>query len=113
MHLHEITQILQNSAVLGLFGGVVSYLRKVALNKTHFSALALLLNCIFAFFVGYVVGKFLPQGIDENIRAGISAVSGLLSHNILNFLELHGVNIVIKLLSKKTGTDFETDESKR
>jgi len=53
------------------------------------------LNIMLAWFVGYTVGKFIPEG---GMRDGILAISGFSSFPILAILEEKGADLVLKYL---------------
>lgn len=54
------------------------------------------LNILLAFFIGFVVGDFLPR--DMSARDGIIAISGFSAFPMLSFLETGGVNVILSAL---------------
>ena len=72
-----------STGVIWSFGGASFYLYKVS-KWQSFKFWMFLINLILAFFIGYVIGKFLEP---SNYRDGIIAISGFSSFPILELLE--------------------------
>lgn len=70
-----------------------------------FTVLLFCLNILLAGFVGYTIGKFLPEW---SMRDGILAISGFSSFPILAILEEKGADLVLKYL----GIDMKEERRK-
>ena len=77
--------------MVGGFGHNLYLMRK----GRKFTILLFCLNILLAGFVGYVVGKFIPEG---GMRDGILAISGFSSFPILAILEEKGADLVLNIL---------------
>lgn len=81
------------------FGAVVHYLYQVVKDdKNDFSFPLFIVNGIFGFFIGQLVGSFLPDPFVY--KDGILLISGFLVYQILDMLEDSGLNFLMKKLNK-------------
>ena len=88
-------------AMVGWFGHNLYLMRK----GRSFTITLFCLNILLAGFVGYTVGKFIPEG---GMRDGILAISGFSSFPILAILEEKGAELVLKYL----GIDMKEERRK-
>ena len=104
--LSKLWDILSTGAI-GAFGGASFYLYKVSRGQ-DFKFSLFVINMLLAFFIGYVVGKFLSP---SDYRDGIIAISGFSSFPILDFLEKRWLYIVVQATGLgNTGTQ-ETNKA--
>lgn len=83
------------AGLYGMFGSLVQYLYSIVKAKEErFSFSRLLINGIFGFFVGQVMGDFLP--LDFAYRDGTLLISGFLVYQILGFVESKGLKTIIQ-----------------
>lgn len=94
----QLLEILKSSAVISLFAGAVTYFYKVYKGE-DFVLWRFLMNLVFAFFVGYVAGKFIPADVSSGFRDGLTAISGFLAFPILDIIEQKGVSVLLKKLN--------------
>ncbi len=92
------TEYTQGSGYLAIFGGASYYLWKVTQGK-KFNMLSFIINLILAFFVGFVMGKFLPDGLSINYRDGLISISGFLAFPILELLEDRGILLLHQFIN--------------
>lgn len=91
-----IFELLKHSTVGTLFAGAVAYIYKVYRKDEDFSIARFVMNCIFAVFVGQLIGKFLPGSWDNNLRDGVLTLCGFLANPILNLLDKQGLELLMK-----------------
>lgn len=84
----------------GMFGAFVQYLYQLVKDDTKkFQWSRFFLNGVFGFFIGQVVGNFIPH--DFVYRDGTLLISGFLVYQILNFIEVNVLRIVFEKYTKK------------
>lgn len=71
-----------------------------------FTILFFCLNIFLAGFVGFVIGKFIPE---SGIKDGILAISGFSSFPILTIIEEKGASMILKYL----GVDMKTEDRRK
>ena len=92
-YLQKIIELWSTAwiAMVGWFWHNLYLMRK----GRKFTVALFCLNILLAGFVGYTVGKFIPEG---GMRDGILAISGFSSFPILAILEEKGADLVLKYL---------------
>lgn len=79
----------------GAFGSIVHYLYEIVRDDAKsFSMPMFIVNLIFGFFIGQVIGSFIPDNFAY--RDGIILISGFLVYQILSLIELRGMYILKK-----------------
>jgi hypothetical protein len=86
------------SGILGLFGALANVLyNSLKGRKVKVSYITFML--IIGFFVGNLVGSFIP--LDFSYRDGFIMIAGFGCYNILNALEDKVVGLIMKIFDKK------------
>lgn len=89
------------AGILSSFGGVSAYLYQNYKQDKPFRITALLINFLLAFFLGNVVGSFIPHSFQY--RDGILMIAGFSTWPILGLMELYGAKFAEKYLKTKLG----------
>lgn len=100
---------LFTAGVLSVFGGSAAYVYKSVKEETGFRVGQFLINAFLAFFIGNVVGGFIPK--DSTMRDGILMLAGFSTWPILNVMEIYGRKFILNYVSKQTGTDVTVSEA--
>lgn len=89
------------AGLLSAFGGISAYLYTTFRNGESFRIIAFLINIVLAFFLGNVVGNFIPQSFEY--RDGILMIAGFSTWPLLGILEIYTSKFAIKYLDRKLG----------
>lgn len=89
------------AGMLSMFGGMSAHFYHAAKNKEPFSWSSFLVNGALAFFVGHLLGSFLPSGFEY--RDGILMLAGFSTWPILQLLEDLGPKLIEKVFRQRTG----------
>ena len=86
---HTISKIYDFliAGMLGGIGGVSSYLYNLMKHQQPFRIYGFLINTILAFFIGNVIGSFIP--LDSSYRDGILMIAGYSCWPILSLIEIY------------------------
>lgn len=93
------------AGLLSTFGGISAYLYTTFKRGEAFRFTPFLINVVLAFFLGNVVGSFIPQSFEY--RDGILMIAGFSTWPILGLMEVYVEKFAIKYLDKKLGVDVE------
>lgn len=99
--IFELTEKAQRYLSVGIvsaIGGIACYLYEHVKGDRDFSILSFLTMIFLAFFVGNVLGEFLPK--DMQSRDGIIMVAGFSSWPILDALKTNGSKIAGAILGR-------------
>lgn len=88
----RLLEALQNGFI-SMIGGIANYFYVTEKTKSRFKFLSFFTNCLLAYFVGVVVGDFIPM---EEQTYGVLMVAGFCCYPIVGYFEKR----VIKLLDK-------------
>lgn len=95
------------SGAYGLFGATVHYLYLIATKREPKFRLGIfLLNGLFGFYIGVVIGNFVPDSIDQSTRDGTIMVAGFLVYQVFDYVEERG----IEKIKKRLGMDDDEDK---
>lgn len=84
----------------GAFGSIVHYLYEIVRDDNRdFSFGIFVVNGILGFFIGQVAGSFIPETFAY--KDGILLISGFLVYQILDFIESHGLSLLLKKIRNK------------
>ena len=85
------------SGIYGVFGSIAHYFWEVMQKEeVNFNPAFFLINGFLGFFIGVVIGDFIPQ--DMTGRDGIILICGFLVYQVLQLLEDGGLAILLKKL---------------
>lgn len=96
--LSEKAQRYLSVGIVSAIGGIASYLYEHVKGERDFSFLSFLTMIFLAFFVGNVLGEFIPH--DMKSRDGILMVAGFSSWPILDALKSNGKKIAEAVFSR-------------
>lgn len=90
---------LTKTGILAVFGGIAAYCYKIIRkdNPIKFSWLTFFIMCILAYFMGALIGSFLPENYAN--RDGVLMVAGYCSYPLCALLENKYNSIFYKFLS--------------
>lgn len=91
------------AGLLSVLGGTAAYTYKTVKEDTGFSFKHFFINAFLAFFIGNVVGNFLPP--TAQYRDGLLMLAGFATWPILGIMEFYGRRVVVKFLDSKLGMD--------
>ena len=95
------------SGVYGVFGATVHYLYRIHTGReATFKFATFALNGFFGFYIGLVVGNFIPPTLAS--RDGVLMVAGFLVYQIFDYIEERGLD----RLKKKLGIDEKDKRDK-
>lgn len=98
--LSDKAQRYLSVGIVSAIGGIASYLYEHAKGDRDFSFITFLIMIFLAFFVGNVMGEFIPH--DMKSRDGILMVAGFSSWPILDALKSNGKKIADAFLARLT-----------
>lgn len=96
------------AGLLSAFGGVAAYVYKTIRDDTGFKMSQFLMNAFLAFFIGNMVGGFIPQG--TSFRDGILMLAGFSTWPLLGVLEYYGKRAILRYLDKTMDINAADDE---
>lgn len=91
------------AGLLSVFGGSAAYIYKTVKDDTGFKFGQFFINAFLAFFIGNMIGGFIPH--DASFRDGILMLAGFSTWPILGVLEFYGKKAVLKYIDKTLGID--------
>ncbi|ACV50243.1 hypothetical protein [Delftia phage PhiW-14] len=101
MIMTEFLEKLTDMAIAGAmsaFGGVAAYVYKTIRDDTGFKTSQFFLNAFLSFFIGNMVGGFIPQG--TAFRDGLLMLAGFSTWPLLGVLEYYGKRAVLRYFDK-------------
>lgn len=109
--MSEFGEKLFDMAVAGFlsaFGGVAAYVYKTIRDDTGFKTSHFFMNAFLAFFIGNMVGGFIPQG--TSFRDGFLMLAGFSTWPLLGVLEYYGKRAILRYLDKTLDINAADDE---
>lgn len=97
------------AGLLSVFGGSAAYIYKTVKDDTGFKFGQFFINAFLAFFIGNMIGGFIPH--DASFRDGILMLAGFSTWPILGVLEFYGKKAVLKYIDKTLGIDTSSSGS--
>lgn len=99
----ELTGLI-SSGMYGFFGSFVHYMYRIRTKREPTFKFAIFaLNGLFGFYIGLVVGSFIPEAFES--RDGVIMVSGFLVYQIFDYLESRG----LEKIKEKLGIEDKND----
>ncbi|BAU39964.1 hypothetical protein [Ralstonia phage RSP15] len=98
------------AGLLSTFGGISAYLYTTFRKGESFKFTGFVINVVLAFFLGNVVGSFLPQTFEY--RDGILMIAGFSTWPLLGIMEVYVEKFAIKFLDKKLGYVADDNQPK-
>lgn len=95
----KIAEFIYTGLIAG-FGGFSNYLYKYSKDGKDFKAVSFFINISLAFFIGNVVGSFLPETFQY--RDGMLLISGFVCYPLLDTIEKKAPSIITNAISKKS-----------
>jgi hypothetical protein len=89
------------AGLLSLFGGTAAYVYKTVRDDTGFKFGPFFVNAFLAFFIGNMIGGFIPK--DASYRDGLLMLAGFSTWPILGVMEFYGKRAVLKYIDKAIG----------
>lgn len=89
------------AGLMASFGGMAAYVYQNARQDKAFKMSSFLVNIFLAFFLGNLVGNFIPN--DYQYRDGLLLLSGYCSWPILGILEIKGKAFIERWMESKLG----------
>jgi uncharacterized membrane protein len=87
------------AGLLSVLGGTAAYTYKTVKEDTGFSLKHFFINAFLAFFIGNMLGNFLPP--TAQYRDGMLMLAGFATWPILGIMEFYGRRIVVKWIDAK------------
>lgn len=91
------------AGILSVMGGTAAYIYKIVKEDTGFSFKNFFINAFLAFFIGNVIGNFVPAS--AQYRDGLLMLAGFATWPILGIMEFYGRRMILKWLDQKLGID--------
>lgn len=91
------------AGLLSLFGGTAAYVYKTVRDDTGFKFGPFFVNAFLAFFIGNMIGGFIPKG--ASYRDGLLMLAGFSTWPILGVMEFYGKRAVLKYIDKAIGVN--------
>jgi hypothetical protein len=104
-------EFLVNGAIAS-FGAMANYLYVHTTKQVPLSLVRFATNIVLGFFIGQVVGDFLPEGFQY--RDGTLLIAGFCVYNTLLLLELKGAEMIGRIFNLPPGfTSTRTSDNAR
>lgn len=97
------------AGLLSVFGGSAAYIYKTVKDDTGFKFGQFFINAFLAFFIGNMIGGFIPH--DASFRDGILMLAGFSTWPILGVLEFYGKKAILKYIDKTLGIDTSSSSN--
>lgn len=91
------------AGVLSVLGGTSAYIYRSIKEDTGFSFKNFFVNAFLSFFIGNLVGSFIPASMQY--RDGLLMLAGFATWPILGILEFYGRRAIAKFFDQKLGLD--------
>jgi uncharacterized membrane protein len=91
------------AGLLSVLGGSAAYIYKTVKEDTGFSIKHFCINAFLAFFIGNMVGNFVPA--TAQYRDGLLMLAGFATWPILGIMEFYGRRVILKWIDTKLGVD--------
>jgi FtsH-binding integral membrane protein len=96
---------MATAGLLSVFGGTAAYVYKTVRDDTGFKFGQFLVNAFLAFFIGNMIGGFIPN--NASYRDGLLMLAGFSTWPILGVMEFYGKKFVLKYIDRTIGTNIE------
>lgn len=107
--LEKLLEMLQ-FGLLASLGGLANYLYVTVHQEKKFSVWMMLVNLFLAFYVGNVVGSFIPA---SSYREGLLMAAGFITYPILAVAESQSKRLLILVMDRWLGQLFGNAGSRR
>lgn len=91
------------AGILSVMGGTAAYIYKIVKEDTGFSFKNFFINAFLAFFIGNMIGNFVPA--TAQYRDGLLMLAGFATWPILGIMEFYGRRMILKWIDQKLGID--------
>ncbi len=95
------------AGLLSVFGGTAAYIYKTVRDDTGFRFSHFFANAFLAFFIGNMVGGFIPTS--ANYRDGLLMLAGFSTFPILGVLEHYGRKVILKYIDTRLNTEMANE----
>lgn len=95
--------------ILASLGGLANYLYITVYQEKKFSFIMMLVNLFLAFYVGNVVGSFIPE--ENKYRDGLLLVCGFCTYPILSVVETQSKRFLTAILNRWIDKTFGSSNS--
>ncbi len=96
------------AGLLSVFGGTAAYLYRTVRDDTGFRFSHFFTNAFLAFFIGNMVGGFIPT--TANYRDGLLMLAGFSTFPILGVLEHYGRKVILKYIDARLNTEMSMEK---
>lgn len=108
--LERLNEMMQ-FGVLASLGGLANYLYVTVHQEKKFSLIMMMVNLFLAFYVGNVVGSFLPE--DNKYRDGLLLVCGFCTYPILSVAEIQSKRLLTAIANRWIDKTFGSSNSEK